>query len=157
MTWWHPHPDAARIVRDHWKEADLVVMAHQPPCIKIRDDELANLDRVATAANHEQLRGWAPGRRRSWMVAVLVCKGDDLRPLAEAVRDLRLEANRFHFYMHKDASLQILRPWVQQGLALDHVDTDVQDWKGLHKFLGIDFNVRIVEDFLPSGPGQAAR
>ena len=154
MSWWHPHPDAARIVRDHWRHADLVIVAHQPPCIKIRDDELANLDRLVMAANPEQLLAWAPGRRHSWMVAVLVCKGDDLQPLADAVRELRLEPDRFHFYLHEDASLETLRPWIHGGFSFDHIDTDVKDWKGLHKLLGIDFNVRIVEDFLSSGSSR---
>lgn len=150
MSWWHPHPDAARVVRAYWKESELLIIAHQPPCVRIRDEELASIDRIARAADASDLRAWARHRRRSWMAAVLVCEGDDLRPLAKAVVDLHLDPGRFHFYVHQDAPVETLRDWAETGLPLDHVDTGVKDWRGLHKLLGVDFNVRIVDDFLSS-------
>lgn len=82
------------------------------------------------------------------MAAVLVCKGNDLRPLAETAVDLRLEPGRFHFYVHVDAPLQALAPWTMAGLPLHHVDAGIKDWRGLHKLLGVDFNAQIADDFV---------
>ncbi len=152
MTWWHTHPDAAAIVREHWEEAELLLVAHREPCITIRDAELSNIRRVTRAIDAPGLRAWAEGNkdRTSWMAAVLVCADDDTAELATAVQDLGLDASRFHFYLHDDASVEALRDWADAGLALEAVETGISDWKRLHKLLGIDFNVRIVDDF--AGP-----
>lgn len=146
MTWWHDHPDASTLAKRHWKEAQLLLIAKRQPCIKIRDDELSNIDRVMRAAIPEDLQKWK--LPKSWFVAVLICKGDDTEDLAQTVQRLGLDAQRFHFYLHADASVAALKAWADAGLPLDRVDDGVKDWATLHKLLGIDFNVQIVDDFI---------
>ncbi|MHB1260741.1 MAG: hypothetical protein ACYC2H_03400 [Thermoplasmatota archaeon] len=150
MTWWHTHPDAAAIVRAHWKEAELLVFAQRQPCIALRQDELARIDRVMLAVDAQGLRGWAKRSkpRKSWLAAVLVCPGDDTADLAAVVQDLGLDATRFHFYLHKDAKVGALAAWAQAGLPLDAVDEDITDWALLHRRLGLDFNIQVVGDFI---------
>jgi hypothetical protein len=148
MTWWHTHPDAAAIVRKHWREAELLVIAQRQPCIGIRRDELAKIDRVVLAVGLQELRAWVKRSkpRKSWLVAVLLCRGDDTAELAAIVKDLGLDATRFHFYLHKDAKVGTLAGWADAGLSLDAVDEGITGWVMLHKILGIDFNVQIVND-----------
>ncbi|MEA3135969.1 MAG: hypothetical protein QOC71_250 [Thermoplasmata archaeon] len=149
MTWWHAHPDASALVRSHWREAELLLFAQRQPCIAIRQDELAKIDRVMHAVEPDDLRAWAKRSkpRRSWLAAVLLCPGDETAGLAAVVKDLGLDAERFHFYLHEDAKVNVLSGWANAGLPLDAVDEGIADWGALHKRLGLDFNVQIVEDF----------
>lgn len=153
MTWWHAHPDAAAIVRAHWRKAELLLIAQRQPCIAIRQDELARIDRVMHAVDPEDLRAWAKRSkpRKSWFAAVLLCPGDETVGLAAVVQDLDLDARRFHFYLHKDARIGVLAGWAEAGLSLHAVDEGITDWAHLHKRLGLDFNVRIVNDVIEAG------
>jgi hypothetical protein len=146
MTWWHAHPDAAEIARRNWKDAELFLIAEREPCLKIRLDELENIERVIVKGAVEELRSWDP--RKSWLVAVLLCPGDSTDVLARIVDEEGLEPSRFHFYLAKGTPRSTLKGWAGAGLPLDAVDEDIEDWKALHKLLGIDFNVQIVNDAL---------
>lgn len=150
MTWWHSHPDAADLVRQHWKDAELLLFAQRQPCIQVRQAELNRINRVMRALAPSDLCVWAKRRTplKSWLAAVLVCPGDDLADLAAVVIDLGLDASRFHFYLAKGAKASQLAAWAAAGLPLDAVDEGITDWAALHKRLGLDFNVRIVEDFM---------
>ncbi len=148
MTWWHLHPDAAAIVRANWKEAELLILAQRQPCLQIRQDELAKINRVMRAADVDGLRAWAKHkpRRRGWFAAVLVCPEDETAGLAAVVKEMDLDPKRFHFYLHEDAKVTSLAGWAKAGLGLDAVDEGIKDWATLHKLLGIDFNVQVVND-----------
>lgn len=144
MTWWHEHPEAAKIASKNWGKSDLLVYAQREPCIKVQRDELANINRVVVALGPGQLRNFRP--RHSWMAAILICKGDNTEELADIVQDGGHDPARFHFYLHKDADRSALKAWAAAGLPLDRVDEGIKDWKSLHKLLGIDFNVQVVDD-----------
>ena len=66
-----------------------------------------------------------------------------------ALWQLGLDSARFHFYLHKQASIDALAGWAEAGFSLDAVDDGIRDWATLHKLLGIDFNVQIVNDHAP--------
>ncbi len=144
MTWWHDHPDAAKLASDNWPHAELLLYAQRQPCIRIRNDELERINRVIRITDEDDLHGWSAPR--CWMAAVILCKGDNIQALVGAVKDTGLDDSRFHFYLHADCPLQVMQPWAEAGFSLDHVDTGIKDWKSLHKLLGIDFNVQIVND-----------
>lgn len=150
MTW-PAHADAAATVRAHWQEAELFLVAHRDPCIRIRDEEIAAVDRLIHGGVPDDLVAW--NRPSSWSVAVLVCPGDDLSHLTDVVEDHDLDPARFHFYMHPEADTEQLGPWAVHGFPLDQVDTEghggrpIDDWKTLHKLLGLHFNLQILHDF----------
>ncbi|MEA3190608.1 MAG: hypothetical protein QOD77_1190 [Thermoplasmata archaeon] len=144
MTWWHSHPNAAEIVRKHWRQAELCIVALQEPCIAIGNDELRNIERVIRVAGVDDLRRWTP--RKSWFVAVMLCPGDQTEALGATVLELGLDPRRFHFYLHAATPVSSLAGWAALGLPLDAVDQDVSDWKELHKLLGVHFNIQIVDD-----------
>lgn len=149
MTWWHSRPDAVAVIRKHWTEAELLLLAERQPCIKIRQDELAKIDRVLTAMTPDGSREWT-GRahpHKSWFAAAIICAGDETARLAAAVKELHLDPARFHFYLHKDAGAEALKGWTEAGFGLDAVDEGIRDWATLYKRLGMDFNVQIVNDF----------
>ena len=151
MTW-HTHPDASRLIRANWHRAECFLIAQRAPCIRIRDDEVKHVDRLLHGGFPADLDAWH--RPELCWVAVIVCAGDNLRPLAVYVRDRRLDPDRFHFYLHPDASRETLRPWAEAGLPLDHVDDagkggrPLTDWAALHGLLGVHFNLRILHDVL---------
>jgi hypothetical protein len=150
---WHAHPDATRIVREHWSEAECFVVAHERPCIEIRDEEVAN--RYVHGGFPKDLAAW--NRPRIWFVAVVVCPDDDLTDLARFVADEQWDPTRFHFYLHRDAPVAVLRPWAEAGLPLDRVDTEgrggapMVSWGALNALLGLHFNLQILADALPHG------
>lgn len=148
---WHQHPDATDVVREHWHEAECFLVAARPTCIDIRDDEVGAIDRLLHGGSPDDLDAWI--RPASWFVAVLLCPGDDTAALVRATERLGLDARRFHFYLHAEASFDALRAWADAGLPLDRVDdagpggTPITDWKALHRLLGLHFNVQILADF----------
>lgn len=149
---WHEHPDASRIVRTHWREAECFIIAQRDPCINIRDDEAGNLDRYVHGGFPDDLMAWI--RPRIWFVAVVVCPGDDLRTLTRFVADHGWDAARFHFYLHPQASVQTLQPWADAGLPLDRVDTEgrngapIDSAGNLNAVMGLHFNLQILRDVL---------
>ena len=149
---WHEHPNASQIVRDHWHEAECFIIAQRDPCIQIRDDEAGNLDRYVHGGFPDDLQAW--NKPRIWFVAVVVCPGDDLDDLTRFVLDQRWDAARFHFYLHPNTSVEVLRPWADAGLPLDRVDAEGKkgaplDSSGaLNAVMGLHFNLQILRDAL---------
>ena len=148
---WHSHPDAATVVRDHWRNREVYLVAQREPCVTIRDDEVANIDRLLSGGMPEDLDAWA--RPASWFIAVVLCPGDDTQAITAYVREHGLDASRVHFYLHPDTRLSVLSAWAEAGLPLDRVDTagrsgrPIGDWQSLHPLLGLHLNNRILADF----------
>lgn len=150
MTW-HHHPDASAIVRRHWKDAQAFLVAQREPCIRIRDGEVQNVDRLLIGGFPEDLQHWQ--RPASSFIAVILCPGDDTQALAEHVQAHDLDPSRIHFYLHPDTPIQAMQAWAEGGLPLDRIDDEgiggkpLDDWKTLHKLLGLHFNMQILHDF----------
>ena len=149
---WHRHPDASDIVRAHWRRAECFLIAQNDPCISIRDDEIALLDRHVHGGFPADLQAWR--RPPIWFVAVVVCPDDDLTDLTRFVVEQAWDPRRFHFYLHADTDPEVMRPWAEAGLPLDRVDTEgkqgrpLVDAGTLNALLGLHFNLQILRDVL---------
>jgi hypothetical protein len=150
---WHAHPDASKIVRKHWHEAQCFIIAEQEPCVTLAEDEVGNIgtNRQLISGTAANLLDWNPPK--SWYIAVVVCRGDDTTTLVQSVRQAKLDPSRIHFYIHADGDSRSLIAWRDAGFPLDRVDDKtpdgrpIHDWKDLHKGLGLHFNSQIVMDF----------
>ncbi len=151
---WHDHPDASRIVREHWQEAQCFIVAEREPCIGIAGDEVGNIgdNRRIIAGPADALAAWQPPA--SWFIAVIVCPGDDTLTLTNHVRRRGFDPARVHFYLHAEGTAESLKAWRDAGLPLDRVDDRAPngrpftDWTSLHKALGLHFNLQILRDFM---------
>jgi hypothetical protein len=142
----HRHPDWHGLVRRNWGKTTAFLLATCQPCLEVRDREVAAVgdNRNLQVLQAGDLAGWQPNG--SWLLAVLLCGGDETRSLASWARKQRIDAGRIHFYLHVDASLETLEGWHQAGLPLGRVTDGIDDWKRLHKFLGLALNETIAQD-----------
>lgn len=137
--------DFSAIVRRSWRKTAGFLVAGEPPCIPIAQDEIRFVKRRLSFVPLQEVQSIAV--EGSWFMAVIVCPEDDLTGLARwaAGRDAR----RVHFYLHADTSNKRLAPWRDAGRPLTHVDDGITSWKNLHKTLGWDLNVQVYEDHRP--------
>ena len=140
-------PNWHDVVARNWRKTKAYLLALGEPCVTIRDEELQAIkdNRVLVGLNASALTRWRPAG--SWMLAVVLCPGDDIAPLL-AWRDRHgLDPARIRFYTHVDTKIwDVLRPWHEAGLPSPVVDTDIRDWRALHERFGLDLSVRILED-----------
>lgn len=156
---WHWHTEASQIVRRNWPQSQAFLLAQREPCITIRDDEIAHANRWLVGGMPQDLDAWSPPA--SWMIAVIVCQGDDTQELTRYVVSRGIDPERVHFYLHASASKDALAAWAEAGLPLDHVEDENQkgkpitDWASLHPILGLDLNLHVLNDFLEGPPPNA--
>ncbi len=134
--------DFARVVRENWPKTVGYLVAGEPPCIQIRDDEIQHVHRRLVPiglASVEDVK--ASG---SWFMAVIVCPGDDLSGLAAWAAGQ--DARRIYFYLYADADASQLRPMATHGIPIHHFSDGHNDWTDLHKVLGWDLNVLVYDD-----------
>lgn len=134
------------VVAAHHKESDAVLVAGREPCIGIARDERDKVSgrsfRVVAFADLPKLKV-----RKSWIMAVLLCAGDDAGAVAQWVMAGDRDPRRVIFYTHPATDLRAaLAPWHAAGLHV-HATWTVASWKALHKHLGAHWNVRIWDDF----------
>lgn len=136
-------------VARHWRDTTAYLLALSEPCITIRDDELAAVreNRVLVGLDSKALSDWRP--TDSWFMAVLLCPGDDLRPVIRWVEQQQLDASRIHFYVHREEDVHgFMAPWHDAGLPTTQVDAGIPDWKALHRLFGLHLSDRILADAL---------
>jgi hypothetical protein len=146
------HPDWRATVRANWKKTTAFLMASTQPCIHIRDDELAAIreNRVLVGLGSRDLEAWSPPA--SWMLAVMLCPGDDTKAVTAWARENRVDFSRVHFYLHPKTDPVALQAWHEAGFPTERADSDVDSWKRLHQLLGLALSDRIASDW-----GESAR
>lgn len=154
-------PDYAETVRKHHPRAEGWLVASREPCIAIQRREILNVDRVLHPTDPGDLPDPA-ALPSSWLLAVLLCPGDDTTHVAVWTRSLPAEdRDRVRFYHHPDVDLhEALAAWYEQGLE-DPRTFEVRDFKTFHKQFGRHFNDQVYRDATgwsppspPSGPGS---
>lgn len=134
------------VVAAHHRDSDAVLVAAREPCISIAYDERENVA-------GRSFRLVEPGRlgelslRPSWIMAVLLCPGDDAARIADWVRAENQDPRRILFYFVTGTDPRAaLAPWRTAGLPVHSVWT-VTNWADLHKHFGAAWNVRVFDDF----------
>ena len=141
-------PDWHNVVADHWQKTTGFLLALRDPCLRIRDEELAAIrkNRVLVGLDVAAMHRWTPPA--SWLLAVLVCPGDDLGPVVDWVRQKRADPDRVKFYLCRGANaFQALAVWEDAGLGEPFFEKGFTTWKDLHKAFGRDLAVRILQDW----------
>jgi hypothetical protein len=138
--------DWTRVVANHSHSTlAFIVNRNQPNCLTMAADEVEHIDRWMQQILLADLPVTIPD---SWFMAVILCPGDDLRPLAAWMT--RHGADRVRFYLHRDARTEQLAPIRDAGHDLRHVRPERYTAYGpLHKRLGLDLSDQIYEDFRP--------
>lgn len=140
-------PDWHETVRAHWEETTGFLLARSEPCITIRDEELEAIkgNRVLVGVSIKELEGW--DFPASWILGVLLCPDDSTERLVEWVDEASIDTTRVHFYLHTDASWDVLQAWHDAGYPTDRVDDDIDSWQRLHRLFGLALNDRVVKDW----------
>lgn len=141
-------PDWHDVVAANWKKTTGFILAREPQCLKVRDEELAAVreNRVLIGLSWSELDGWTPPA--SWILAVLVCPGDSVNELAAWAHRQKADPARIHFYVHEGADeYTALGSWAQVGLPDPAVDTGMTSWTEFHKKFGLDLAIRILQDW----------
>lgn len=134
------------IVAKHHRDSEAILVAARDPCITIAYDERANVvGRSFRIAAPEGLARLEP--RASWIMAILLCPGDDTREVAEWAKKGAREPRRVLFYLHPTTDARkALASWRDAGLPVLSTWT-VDTWKALHTHFGAAWNVRVFDDF----------
>lgn len=139
-------PSFRDVVVEHHTDSDAILVAAREPCLSIAHDEKAHVSgrsfRVITPEGLDEIKP-----RPSWIMAVLLCPGDDAGPVTTWVQDGGRDPRRVLFYLHADTDPRhALDPWHEAGLPV-HSTWTIETWRQLHKHLGTAWNVRIYDDF----------
>lgn len=139
--------DWTAVVRGNWaKMTAYVVSSHDPSCIRMAKDEVEHIDRVMVHVPLDGIQGLATPKH--WFMAVIVCPADNLAGLAAWARSQ--DAQRVHFYLHKDAEPHLLAPWRDAGHPLSRVEAErFAHFGRLHAKLGLDRSDQVYGDFGP--------
>lgn len=134
------------VVAAHHDDSDAVLVAAREPCITIAHAEDANVTgRSFTICRPDELADLELSD--SWILAALLCPGDDAEPIARWIEAGDRDPRRVVFYLHEDADgREALTPWHDADLPV-HATWTISSWKELHKHLGAAWNVRVHDDF----------
>lgn len=134
------------VVAAHHRDSDAILVAGREPYITIAREERAKVrGRTFRVVRFDEVEGLTV--RRSWAMAVLVCPGDDVAPVARWVLAGDRDPRRVVFYLHPRVDIhRALAPWHREGLQV-HTMRRVTGWKQLHKHFGAHWNVRVWDDF----------
>ena len=139
------HADWFGVVRTHWRRTTGFLLASREPCLSIRKTEIqAVRGRSLVGREVQELEGWTPPR--SWLLAVILCPGDDVNPIVAWARRHKVDPDRVWFYLHTTTPIEVLRPWADAGHDTAQATT-VSDWKELHKLYGLALNDRVYADW----------
>ena len=140
-------PNWHDIVEANWRRTTAYLLALGGPCITIRDNELRAIkaNRVLVGMSAADLGQWTPSR--SWFMAVILCPGDDLRPVIVWATRHDLDASRIHFYIKQESDLDgFMSQWSEAGFPTDGADSGITTWNELHHLFGLHFSNRILRD-----------
>lgn len=137
--------DYAAVVRANVERTRGFILAERHPCLAIRDREVGSIQRDLRPAFTAALADLDPPD--SWLLAVILCPGDDTSAVAAWARRLPArDLDRIRFYAHPDADLgQALAGWVEASLAPPRVDA-AGDWKEFHRRFGLHLNDMAYQD-----------
>lgn len=141
-------PDWHEVVARNWRKTKAYLLAFREPCIRIAADELDAIrrNRVLVGLSAGALSRWRP--EGSWMLAVILCPGDDVAPLTAWLARHEADPARVRFYAHPGTDVfAALEAWREAGLGAPRVDDDVDAWPRLHKRFGNDLAVQILQDW----------
>lgn len=142
-----PRIDATtrEIVRAHWRDTTAFLLATSEPCMSLRELEIARVRRLLVGLAPEELSTLR--LPDSWLLAVLLCPGDDTASLVPFVAGLPpRDRDRVVFFLHPDADLvQAFHAWYAAGLPDPHT-LDAGDYRSLAPKLGHELNKRIALD-----------
>lgn len=138
-------------VRGNWQKTTAYLLASREPCIAIRAAELKAIreNRVVVGVDSAALGRWKP--TGSWLLAVILCPGDETAELADWIWVNQLDPSRVHFYLHPKTTWKPLRAWHDAGFPTANVDDDVPSWQRFHQLFGLALSDRIVADWT-AGP-----
>lgn len=139
-------PDFSEVVRAHHSKSVGFVVAASAPCLGIRDDEIARVRRNLRPVTPPGLP--TPPPEGSWILAVMLCPGDDTASVAAWAATLHPSlVDRIRFYHHPDTDLvAALTAWYAAGLP-DPLTAEISDFASFHKQFGLDFNNQVYRDF----------
>ncbi len=134
------------VVVNHHRESDAVLIASHEPCITIANDERRKVaGRSFRVIRAEDLD--AVTLQGSWILAVVLCPGDDLASLIRWVAEGDRDPRRILFYLHTTTDARAaFGEWHRAGLPI-HSTWVVRDWVELHKHFGNAWNLRVFDDF----------
>lgn len=91
---------------------------------------------------------------RSWMLAVLLCPGDNTERLASwASRLPSGQLDRVRFYLHPETDARAsCEGWARAGLPPLRYEV-ARDFPSFHRLFGLHFNDRVYEDAV-GGPAR---
>lgn len=135
-------PGYAEVVRAHHAQTTAYLLATSSPCRALRDEEIRRVQRRLERIEPADLAGFAP--RGSWLLAVLLCPGDDVQALAVwAARLPAADLDRIRMYRRRGVdAAAALAAWVEAGLP-PPLMSEVRDFASLHKVLGRHLNDRV--------------
>lgn len=140
-------PDWHDTVLRHWEDTTAYLLGFRKPCIDIRDAELREIrdHRVVVSLDARELTTWKPPK--SWFMAVLLCPGDDLKPLLDWIKKRGVDANRIHLYVHRHQDVdEFATAWEEAGHSAYNLDSNINSWHDLHQLLGNHLSIRIYQD-----------
>lgn len=144
--------DETEIIKAHRKDTTCYVLADTGTCLELKAQEVRRVTgRTLVPLTSARLPGTPP---RSWMLAVVLCPGDDTKRLAAWALRLRpADQDRIDFY-EPQALPQVdavYGAWTEAGLP-DPNRFPVDDLAHLNRLLGLDLNRRILRDHQPANP-----
>lgn len=142
--------DYFRVVRAHAAKTRGFILAERHPCLDIRDREVERIHRDLQPAFAATLGDL--DLPDSWMLAVILCPGDDTAGVAAWAQRLPArQVDRIRFYAHPKADLaEVLAGWVKARLPPPRVD-EAGDWKEFHRQFGLHLNDLAYQDAVRSG------
>lgn len=141
--------DYRSVVMAHRFETTAFLLADSGECLETRDAEVLNVKgRRLVPITSAELSGLK--LPTSWLLAVILCPGDDTAAIAAWTRRLPVaDHDRIRFYAHPDADLEsALRIWHAVGLR-DPPLRSVRGARELARPLGMAINDRIYADHRP--------
>lgn len=140
-----------RSIRSHRFDTVCYVLAQSGACLELaRDRVRAVTGGTLRYLSPDELPAELPA---SWMLAVVLCPGDDTRRLGAWAAQLSPARHaRIIFYEpdQLDATAdQVYAGWNQQPLP-DPIRRRVRHFKEFNRLLGTDLNIRILDDHQPA-------
>jgi hypothetical protein len=138
-----------RIVGKNWRRTVGYVVASSGLCRTVQEKYVSSIDRNVVGHSLHDL-DFEPAQ--SWIMAVIVCPGDDLSGVTKwAMNNGAMNLDRMVFFFAKGVDVvKALQPWHSEGLA-DPYTSEFEDYKDFTKQFGRALNDRVFTDFADGG------
>lgn len=135
--------DYVSVVRANHHKTVCYILVGREPCLGIAQAEVDAVERNIQLVLYGDLGKVA--LPSSWLLACVICPGDDLVALARWVKTRRARGSRIRFFLHPSADENVLRSWEAAGLGKARAVT-VSKWQELHPQLGRALNDTVYLD-----------